>query len=161
MLRCFMFYWSSPPPQTEIPYSYSTSNVPPESPIPEIRIETEQDNGTYVTSPVEDVPADYSPLPGTVRRTIIAQMSDSDLPPAYPSSEEDHSHRARGFSDAPLYMHTTVENGKSSSSSAVAAGTHSTASKTMSVKAKGMDNNLYRAIVLEGFQGITGKVTSV
>ena len=38
---------------------------------------------------------------------------------------------------------------------------HKPASKTMSAKIKSMDNNLYRAVVLEGFQGLAGKVTSV
>ena len=35
---------------------------------------------------------------------------------------------------------------------------HKPASKTMSGRAKSMDNNLYRAVVLEG---LAGKVTSV
>ena len=131
--------------------------MPPESPIPEIRIETEQENGTYVTSPVDDSITDLQ-LPTTNGRTgpliIRTRIEDSDLPPAYPTSESSQSQRA---SNSLTNAHSP--NNKSSSSAST--HVHTMATKTMSTRAKGMDNNLYRAVVMEGFQGITGKVTSV
>lgn len=65
---------------------------------------------------------------------------NSDLPPPYPMEGSPY-HRWRSSSESPVR--------------------HKSAAKTMSAQAKNMDNNLYRAVVLEGFQGISGKVTSV
>lgn len=193
--------------QTEISYQFSAPRgVPPESPIPEIRIETELENGTYVTSPVEDSEIDRElswndrqlpptatngrQLPATTMkaRPLAAmttssrqvptstsnghqmttghqshvnngrmhktrpQYQDDDLPPPYPMSQ---SPRAK----FPRNRSSTQPSTRTHSSSPHSA--HNTAKKTMSAKAKGMENNLYRAVVMEGFQGITGKVTTV
>ena len=219
--------------KAEISYQFSAPRgVPPESPIPEIRIETELENGTYVTSPVEDSEVDRRQLstkdgrlmraattnthqvptatttngrqmiPATTTtngrqlptatpnshqshvtngRTHAArnQYPEDDLPPPYPmlsesprgakhshsrspTSHTSHSHSTPPPPPPPLLPHSRSPSPhRRSPSPHSEPATHSTAKKTMSAKAKGMENNLYRAVVMEGFQGITGKVTTV
>ena len=150
--------------QTEISNQFSPKNVPPESPIPEIRIETEQENGTYVTSPVVDDSTDRQ-LSATKSQTAHwannrTRVDDlDDMPPPYPMTESPRARISGGHSVT--HAHTSNKKSMSSSPAALPPHTHSMAAKTMSSKAKGMDNNLYRAMVMEGFQNITGKVTSV
>ena len=156
--------------QNEISYQFSSPRtIPPESPIPEIRIETEQENGTYVTSPVEDdllrIPtvSNSRPEPWKHRKQVTRakDLEDDDLPPPYPMTESPRAVKS-SRSRSPAHTHASDYRQKTSpSSSHPPAPTHAMAAKTMSTKAKGMDNNLYRAVVMEGFQGITGKVTTV
>ena len=92
------------------------------------------------------------------------QDREADPPPPYPMSESPGgaraSHRIRSSTQPTQTTHTST-NHSSSPHSSPSATRHSVAKKTMSAKAKGMDNNLYKAVVMEGFQGITGKVTTV
>lgn len=103
-----------------------------------------------MTSPVDDDTVDHQ-LPATNGRTapwvIKTRGVDQDLPPAYPASQ---TSRTRSLSDSRGYAITNQPMSDRRH--------HSTASKTLSTKARGMDNNLYRTVMMEG---ITGKVTSV
>jgi hypothetical protein len=246
---------AQPSRPNEILYQFSAPRgVPPESPIPEIRIQTELENGTYVTSPVEDsdvalpppighrlptitissdqiqplstgnghplhsLPATNGhPMPssnghpltfsngralrnpqpqsstastrshhntnsqqspaGTTQKSSdsgrIREGIEDDPPPPYPMSESPGGAaktRSRQQNSTSYTQHTSTNHSQSHHASppprqppatATGTGAHSVAGKTTSSKAKGMDNNLYRAVVLEGFQGITGKVTTV
>ena len=212
-------------PQNEISYQFSAPRgIPPESPIPEIRIETELENGTYVTSPVEDCDlqlppanghqlptititsdrarpaastnghplpsgngrqlpsANGRPLPSSAANSPRSQSINGRRLPAATTNHVPHSRQAQGNFDAdppPPYPMTespggatktghrnrsstqparTSTNHSSSPHASPSAVGHSAAKNTMSSKAKSMDNNLYRAVVLEG---ITGKVTTV
>ena len=213
-------------PQNEISYQFAApKGIPPESPIPEIRIETELENGTYVTSPVEDSDVHFTPtgighrrlptitvtggpatmsngraLPATNGRSSPVaswpqpssadsngyhstnnrpqpplgpsstklqprqgqQEEAKDPPPSYSMSESPMEtrvggHRSRSSTHP---THTSTKHSPTNSTSP-STSTHPTAKKTMSSKARGMDNNFYKAVVMEGFQGITGKVTTV
>ena len=257
--------------QNEISYQFpAPKGILPESPIPEIWIETELENGTYVTSPVEDSdvqlppsighclptitvtsdhvqpvptanghplhslpasnghsngrslpsttnghslpsangrPLNYSngraetssngrafanpqPMPASattrIHRNTSSQHSsgasekssrsgrtreyiEDDPPPPYPLSESPRGAKTKNQqqnqNSSTQFNSTNHPQSHQTSSpcppaNATATG-RSVAKKTMSTKAKGMDNNLYRAMVLEGFQGITGKVTPV
>ena len=95
-------------------------------------------------------PGDYYAPPTTGNGSAEHRPNDSqpqqgrensDVPPPYPMEGSPY-HRWRSSSESPVRSHKP-------------------AAKTMSGQAKSMDNNLYRAVVLEGFQGISGKVTSV
>ena len=237
--------------QNEISYQFSAPRgIPPESPIPEIRIQTELENGTYVTSPVEDsdvtlpppighrlptititsdqiqpvstanghplhsLPATNGhPMPssnghpltssngralptsqplsstastrshhntntqrspaGTTQKSShsgrIREGIEHDPPPPYPMSESPGGaaktrSRQQNSTSSPQHAstnHSQYSLPRQPPATATGTGAHSVAKKTTSSKAKAMDNNLYRAVVLEGFQGISGKVTTV
>ena len=245
--------------QNEISYQFSAPRgIPPESPIPEIRIQTELENGTYVTSPVEDSDVTLPPpighrlptititsdqiqpvstanghplhsLPATNGRSLpatnghpmpssnghpltssngralptsqplsstastrshhntntqwspagttqksshsgrIREGIEDDPPPPYPMSESPGGAAKTRFRQQNSTSSTSTNHSQSHHTSlprqppatATGTGAHSVAKKTTSSKAKAMDNNLYRAVVLEGFQGISGKVTTV
>lgn len=105
-----------------------------------------------MTSPVDDDAMDHK-LPASNGRTapwvVKTQGMDRDLPPAYSASQ---TSRSRSPSDPRGYVSTTTNQFMSEHRH------HSTANKTLSTKVKGMENSLYRTVMMEG---ITGKVTSV